>query len=290
MYKLRNFIFTVVILLLARLASAQANGVPAPISVDSTAAIESSSTAALPDAPEPQEPVGQSEKNPETTERAANKSVPRARQQPKRILGLMPNYRAVSAGAIPPPPGPKRAFVIATQNSFDYSSFVFVGLTSMIAEGEDAHPKLGKGVGGFWAYSWRGFVDKTDGNYWVIFALPSVLHEDERYFAKGEGPKFRRAVYASSRILITPDYSGHNTINGAELLGRGIAQSISLSYYPSSDRSAGALAEKYSYALIRDAATNTFREFWPDIAAHIGHHHGAATAYDLTTGSETRGD
>src|SRR6185437_14872110 len=133
---------------------------PSTSSDPAPASAVSSSAAELPDAPAaPQEPIGQKEKNPNTTERAANKSVPPPKQQPKRILGLMPNYRAVSAGAIPPPPGPKRAFIIATQNSFDYSSFVFVGLTSMIAEGQDAHPKLGKGVPGFWAYSWRGFVD-----------------------------------------------------------------------------------------------------------------------------------
>ena len=86
-------------------------------------------------------------------------------------LGLMPNYRAVTAGATPPPPSPKQAFHIATNNSFDYSSFVFVGLTSMITKGKDSHPKLGKGVPGLWAYSWRGFLDKADGNYWVIFTL-----------------------------------------------------------------------------------------------------------------------
>ena len=39
----------------------------------------------------------------------------------------MPNFRAVSAGAHPPPPTPKEAFLIATQNSFDYSAFVFRG-------------------------------------------------------------------------------------------------------------------------------------------------------------------
>lgn len=223
----------------------------------------------LPDAPAPQEPVGTKVKNPDTTPNAANKDVPKPKQQPKRILGLMPNYRAVSAGAIPPPPTSKQAFVIATQNTFDYSSFVFTGLTSLLAEGNDSHPALGKGVPGFWAYTWRGFIDKTDGNYWVIWALPTVLHEDERYYAKGEGPIWKRAVYSSTRVLITPNYQGHNTINGAELLGRGIAQGISLSYYPSSDRTAGALAEKYGYAIIRDAATNTFREFWPDIASHL---------------------
>ncbi len=226
----------------------------------------------LPDAPEAQEPIGTKEKDPTTTPQIANKAVARSKQQPKRILGIMPNYRAVSAGAIPPPPTAKQAFVIATKNSFDYSSFVFVGLTSMIAEGEEAHPALGKGVPGFWAYSWRGFLDKTDGNYWVIFALPTVFHQDERYYAKGEGKLWKRAVYSSSRIFITPSYSGHNSLNISELMGRGIAQGISISYYPSSDHSPGQVATKWAYALMRDAATNTFREFWPDIASHLSHH------------------
>jgi hypothetical protein len=68
-----------------------------------------------------------------------------SQKQPNRILGLMPNYRAVSAGEIPPPPTAKEAFMVATHNSFDYSAFVFTGLTSLIAEGDDAHPQLGKG-------------------------------------------------------------------------------------------------------------------------------------------------
>lgn len=227
----------------------------------------------LPDAPAPQVPVGQMEKNPNTTDRLANRSVPRQQEQPKRILGIMPNYRAVSAGAIPPPPTAKEAFKTATENSFDYSSFAFVALTSLIAKGEDDHPDLGKGLPGYWAYTWRGFVDKTDGDYWVIFALPTVFHEDERFYAKGEGRKFNRAIYAASRVLITPDYEGRNTVNASELLGRGIGQGISLTYYPSGDRTVGDFAAKYGYAVMRDAATNVFREFWPDIAAHLPKKH-----------------
>jgi len=191
--------------------------------------------------------------------------------QPKRILGIMPNYRAVSAGVNPPPATPRQAFGIATRQSFDYSAFVFVGLTSAIAEGQDSHPALGKGIPGFWAYSWRGWVDKTDGNYWVVWALPTVLHEDERYYALGRGPVLKRAAYAVSRVFVTPDYNGHLTVNGAELIGRGVAQGISTTYYPSSDRTASELATKYSYALLRDAAMNTFRELWPDIAVHVLH-------------------
>ncbi len=185
----------------------------------------------------------------------------------------MPNFRAVSAGALPPPPTPKRAFIIATQNSFDYSSFIFVGITSLLAESTNAHPQLGKGVDGLGRYYWRGYVDKTDGNYLVIFALPSILHEDERYYAKGEGGFWKRGIYAASRILITPDYHGHDTFNASEVFGRGIAQGISLAYYPSKTRTAGALATKYGYALGRDALTAVFREFWPDIAVHVLHRH-----------------
>ena len=183
----------------------------------------------------------------------------------------MPNFRAVSAGALPPPPTPKQSFILATQNSFDYSSFLFVGITSLLAEGTDAHPQLGKGPAGFGRYYWRGFVDKTDGNYLVIFALPTVFHQDERYYALGKGSFWKRATYSASRIVITPNYDGHNSFNISELLGRGMAQGISAAYYPSQSRTAGALATKYGYALGRDALTNVFREFWPDIAVHVLH-------------------
>src|SRR6202795_43043 len=78
-----------------------------------------------------------------------NQSTQSAGQQPKRMMGNMPNFRAASAGTIPPPPTAKQAFVIATKNSFDYSSFIFVGLTSLLAEGTNAHSQLGKGVAGY---------------------------------------------------------------------------------------------------------------------------------------------
>ncbi|MGA8540280.1 MAG: hypothetical protein WB566_12330 [Terriglobales bacterium] len=212
-------------------------------------------------------------KNPDQNTPPANGSATPGQEQPKRILGIMPNFRAVSAGAHPPPPTPKQAFIIATRNSFDYSSFIFVGVTSLLAEGTNAHSQLGKGVDGYGRYYWRGLLDKTDGNYLVIFALPTIFHQDERYYAMGKGGFWKRGIYAASRIVITPDYHGHNSFNASELLGRGIAQGISAAYYPSGSRTAGALATKYGYAIGRDMLTNVFREFWPDIATHVLHRH-----------------
>lgn len=208
------------------------------------------------------------------TTNAEGEPVPASKLQPKRILGVMPNYRAVSAGALPPPPTSKQAFKIATLNTFDYSSFVFVGITSGLALWTEAHPSLGEnGWPAFGEYYWRGFVDKASGNYLVIWALPTVLHEDERYYAMGEGPFLKRGIYAASRILITPDYHGHNTFNASEVVGRAFSQELSATYYPKADRTAGALAVKYGWAMGRDALTNVFREYWPDIAVHVLHRH-----------------
>ena len=193
--------------------------------------------------------------------------------QPKRILGVMPNFRAVSAGTHPPPPTHKQAFKIATQNSFDYSAFIFVGFTSALAEWSDAHPEFGDGMKGYGRYYWRGFLDKADGNYLVIWALPTIFHQDERYYALGKGHLLKRLGYAMSRVAITPDYNGHDSFNASELLGRAMAQGISIAYYPSKSRTASALAERYAYAILRDALTNAFREVWPDIAVHVLHRH-----------------
>ena len=76
------------------------------------------------------------------------------------------------------------------------------------AEGTNAHAQLGKGVPGFGRYYWRGFVDKVDGNYMVYFAMPTIFHQDERYYALGRGSLLRRIAYAASRVVITPNYQG----------------------------------------------------------------------------------
>ena len=223
--------------------------------------------------PQPGTPARNANAKPSNQVGANGEPIPVSKQQPKRILGIMPNYRAVSAGALTPPPTPKQAFKIATHNSFDYSSFIFVGITSAVAYGENSHPRIGTSASAYWGYYWRGFVDKTDGNYLVIFALPTVFHQDERYFALGQGSIWKRGVYAASRVLITPNYHGHNSFNASELLGRAMAQGISTTYYPSGSNTLGDLAVKYGDAIGRDALTNVFREFWPDIATHVLHRH-----------------
>lgn len=283
-----RFFLAVVVLGCAACAFAQT-----PATEEKPAASEE---AAKPDAPDPQSQTQGQTQNPpaaqpstqpaasapapganqsssQSGDKPADQETPKPGQEPKRILGVMPNFRAVSAGALPPPPTLKQSFMLATQNSFDYSSFVFVGATSALAEWSDAHAQLGDGMPGFGRYYWRGFLDKTDGNYQVLFGFATILHEDERYYAKGGGGFLKRFVYSTTRVFITPNYQGHNTFNAAEFLGRGGAQAVSVFYYPSQTRTASAVASKFGWSILRDAAANAFREFWPDISTHVLHRH-----------------
>jgi hypothetical protein len=201
--------------------------------------------------------------------------IPLNRQQPKRILGFMPNFRSVSNGAVVHPPGWKYNFKIATRQAFDYSSFIFLGITSLSAEGINSHPVLGKGADGFYAYTWRGLLDKTDGTYIGAWFLPSLLHEDTRYYAMGNRRSVPvRVLYIMSRQVVTRTYGEHQTPNIAGLGGKVLTQLVSRQYYPTGATSFSVLATKFAYSAMRDMAFTSIREFYPDIAAHyVRKHH-----------------
>jgi hypothetical protein len=200
--------------------------------------------------------------------------IPLDRRQPKRILGFMPNFRSVSGGSVPHPPGWKYNFTVATHQATDYSSFIFLALTSITAEGMNMHPVLGKGMDGFYAYTWRGFLDKTDGTYLSAWLLPSLLHEDTRYYALGKGHSIViRSLYVISRQAVARTYGGSQTPNIAGLGGKVLTQVISRNYYPSSATTFSVLATKFGYSAMRDIAFSAVREFYPDIAAHYVRKH-----------------
>lgn len=235
-----------------------------------------STTAANPDQPAAAKPAAL---DPDVPVDSSGNPVPLERRQPQRILGFMPNFRSVSSGAKPHPLSWKYNFSVATHQATDYSSFIFLGITSLTAEGMNLHSTLGKGVGGFYAYTWRGFLDKSDNTYLSAWLLPSLLHEDTRFYALGNEHSIPiRALYVISRQGVAKTYGGHQTPNIAGLGGKVLTQVISRTYYPSSATSFTVLASKFGYSVMRDVAFSSIREFYPDAAAHFVRRHQAKMA------------
>ena len=192
-------------------------------------------------------------------------------QQTKRILGIIPNFRAVSANQKLPPETVKEKFVSATQDSFDYSSIFIPAVIAAYNMDERATPQFHQGAAGFARYFWHSAVDQTSENYMVEFIFPVFTREDSRYYTLGHGGFFKRTGYALSRAVITRSNSGAEVFNISEVLGAGLASGVSNLYYPSASRSLGNTGSEWGLDVAIDAGSFWFREFWPDVNRHLFH-------------------
>jgi len=236
--------------------SARAQEVASVVLPDSPGTMSSSSPAAGFEAPAPDPNVDPNHKDPQT----------------KRILGIIPNFRAVSADEHPPAQSVKDKFVTASQDSFDYSSIVLPLAVAGEAYVTNQTPEFGKGGVGYGRYLWHAVVDQTIENYSVEFIVPAITHEDTRYYTLGKGGFLKRAGYSLSRVVITRNDKGKDTFNAGEVVGAGMAAGISNLYYPTPERTFSQTADRWGTNVGIDAATFLFKEFWPDINHSLFHH------------------
>ena len=220
----------------------------------------------LPNAPTPAQPVGP--------------ATPADEVQPKRILGVMPNFRSVSAGTKLPKETFRDKVVTSTLDNFDYTSLFFAGAIAGISFGTKTTPEFHQGAAGYGRYYWHTVADQSVENYFVELIMPTVTHEDSRYFAMGKegGGVWKRAVYSMSRVVMTRTDTGGSTINYSEITGSAAAVSVSEFYYPSKERTVGNGLRNWSLDITYDSVTFVFHEFWPDISHAVFRKRGTAPA------------
>ena len=192
-------------------------------------------------------------------------------QQTKRILWVIPNYRAVSSSAHLPPLGAQGKFWLATQDSLDYSSFIFTGMLAGISMANVSEPSFGQGAAGYGQYYAHTFADGTIENYMTEGILPTLTKQDPRYYTLGQGGFFKRTGYAVSRLFITRTDSGRNTFNVSEIVGAGAAAGIGNAYYPAQSNTWVKTYQRWGTQLALDGAGDVLKEFWPEINRAIFH-------------------
>jgi hypothetical protein len=186
-------------------------------------------------------------------------------RQTKRILYIVPNFRAVSADSIVPPQSIREKFRTASEDSIDYSSLIFVGLQAGLGMMNKSYPEFRQGAAGYSRYYWHTLADTIDENLWVEFLIPSALRQDTRYYTLNKGGFVKRLTYAFTRVAITRTDEGHQAFNASEILGSGAAATLSNMYYPSAERTEVKTYQRWITSLVIDGGTFVFKEFWPDI-------------------------
>lgn len=206
-----------------------------------------------------------------TTQGTAQTASSTEGKQTKRILYVIPNFRSVSVNQKLPPQTVKDKFIQTTQDSFDYSGFIFAGVLAGSAQAQNSTPEFRQGAVGYGRYYWHSLADQANENYWVEFILPSALHQDSRFYTLGQGGFVKRAGYAFSRVLITRTDSGGRAFNASEIVGAGAASGVSDLYYPGQDRTWTKTGQRWLLNVGIDGFTFAFKEFWPDINSAVFH-------------------
>jgi hypothetical protein len=249
----------------------------APSQPVTVAGLTSIGLASLPDAVLPDDPASDVQQQAQEGSTAAGaKTTPQTDplaqgRQTKRILYVVPNFRAVSADQHLPPQSVKEKFKTAMLDSLDYSSFIFVGAQAGVGQLTNSYPEFGQGAKGYGRYYWHTLADAINENTWVEFIIPSVLHQDTRYYTLGKGPFGKRVGYAFTRVIITRTDSGHKDFNYSEVLGAGAFSGVANLYYPSGERTFTKTYQRWITNLCIDGGVFVFKEVWPDINNAVFH-------------------
>lgn len=157
-------------------------------------------------------------------------------EEKQRILGLIPNfYVAYQANAAPLTT--KLKFQLALKAITDPVTITGFAMNAAIYQAAD-YPGYQQGAKGYGQRLGATFA----GGYTNIIVgnaiLPSLLHQDPRYFYQGSGTTKSRLLHAIATPFITRGDNGRSEINFSNIGGDLASGAIANAYYPKGDRSA----------------------------------------------------
>src|ERR1700736_1741636 len=222
-------------------------------------------------APLPDSPVGRPNQQPTPEDKKPeDKKDDAEAQQSKRMFYVIPNFAAVSAHTQLPPLSTREKFVLATHDSVvDYSSYTWAGILAAQAMALNSDPELGHGIAGYGRYYWRTFTDGVSGTFFTEAIVPSIAHEDPRYYTMEQGGFFRRTGYAISRAVLTKTDSGRTRVSLSEVVGNALEAGLSNAYYPPQERGLSQTATNWGTQMESAVLNHLFQEFWPDIRRNV---------------------
>ena len=177
-----------------------------------------------------------------STEEIAVEQVHLAEQQ--RVLGIIPNFYVMYDSANAVPMTTKLKFKLAMRVARDPISILGVGFMSGIEQAANT-PNYVQGAKGygqrFGANAAGAFSDILIGGA----ILPSLLHQDPRYYYQGTGGTRSRLAHAFATPFICRGDNGHRQINFSSMGGDIGATALSMTYLPDSNRGMGTVFTQF---------------------------------------------
>ena len=193
-----------------------------------------------------------------STEQIAVEQVHIAEQQ--RVLGIIPNFYVVYDSKNAVPLTTKLKFKLAMRVSADPVSIAGVLFMAGIKQAANT-PDYVQGAKGYGqrvgAISADSFSDILIGGA----VLPSLLHQDPRYFYQGTGTTKSRIRHALSSPFICRGDNGQLQPNYSSLGGDMASSALSNAYYSQTNRGTGLVFENFAIGTVERMASGFAQEF-----------------------------
>jgi Carboxypeptidase regulatory-like domain len=201
----------------------------------------------------------------QTTVQVSGDTVPIATEQVKleetqRVFGVIPNFYVSYQGDNTAPLTAGMKFRLALRVSDDPITAGGIGIMAAIKQASDT-PNYRQGLKG---YSERFSAEATDDFSDIMIGgaiLPSLLHQDPRYFYQGTGTKKSRLRHAMLAPFICKGDNGRWQPNYSSVGGDLASAALSNLYYPQSNRGTGLVVSGFAISTAERVLSTVAQEF-----------------------------
>jgi Carboxypeptidase regulatory-like domain len=180
-------------------------------------------------------------------------------EEHQRVLGFIPNIY-VTYEPHPEPLTTKMKFHLAYKGLTHPTFFAFEGLWAGVEQA--AHmTDYRQGARGYGERFGANLASGASEAFFGNAVLPSLLHQDPRYFYEGTGTRGSRAWHAIAAPFVCKGDNGKWQPNYSQWGGSLISASLSNTYYPDSERGPGLVFRNFGTSMGLHVALGLAQEF-----------------------------
>jgi len=181
-------------------------------------------------------------------------------EERQRVLGIVPNFYVVYDAKEAVPLSAKLKFKLAVRVAVDPVTIAGVGFLAGVQQAGNT-PNYVQGAKG---YGQRFGANAADGVSDILIGgavLPSILHQDPRYFYQGTGKTTSRLKHALFSPFVCRGDNGKPQVNFSSLGGDLASSALSNTYYPNSNRGPGLVFGNFAIGTAERMLSGVIQEF-----------------------------
>jgi hypothetical protein len=199
----------------------------------------------------------------QTADRAAGAAVPAISPRPQGDWKKSP----LEDGPYVPLSFKEKSYLFGWR-TIQPSAFGKSAVSSAIAHWRDKPEEWGQGMEGYGKRYGHRLLNRAVESA-IGLGVTGLLRQDGRYFRKPVGPAGARLKNALSQVFVTRTDSGGKTFAVWRFAGNYGGQAVSNFWRPERQRTFSDTMARGPWSLGIDAASNVFKEFWPDIRRRV---------------------